>query len=165
MAEKLGLLNHFVFGEWGQRDAINRNAETLETVEARLDDLRKLVARQASEIMQLRAMFTGLVHVLRDKPGLDESELARAVEAAWLELCPPPPEPKPAPTDPYRGLPGEPSAASIEAAKALLAKAQDHHFSFRFAEAKAIYQQIVEQHADTKQAAVARQQIANLRDA
>ena len=44
----------------------------------------------------------------------------------------------------------------------LLADAQKHHFGKRFDEARAIYQQIIERYADTKQAATAQQQLENL---
>jgi hypothetical protein len=165
MAEKLGLLNQWLLGDWAERAAINRNAETLSTVEANLGDLRKLVERQAKELLQLRAMFMGIVEVLQAKSDVDEAELERAVQAAWVKLSPPPPEPKPASTDPYRGIPREPSAEENEAANAMLATAQKYHFSKQFKEARAIYQQIVEQHGDTKQGAVARQQLDNLRNA
>lgn len=165
MAEKLGLLNQWLFGDWAERATINRNAEALSSVEANLGDLRKVVERQAKEILQLRAMFMGVVEVLHEKAVVDDVELERAVQAAWAKLSPPPPEPKPASTDPYRGTPGEPSASDIEAAKALLATAQKHHFSRQFQEARAIYQQIVERYSDTKQATVARQQLENLRNA
>jgi hypothetical protein len=72
---------------------------------------------------------------------------------------------KPVPsTDPYRGIPTtDPRDEDVAAAKALLAVAQDHHFSRRFQEARAVYQQIVDSHGDTKQAATARQQLENLR--
>lgn len=165
MAKRLGLLDQWLFGNWAERETINRNAETLSTVEANLGDLRSVVERQAREILQLRAMFMGLVEALHEKAAVDDGELERAVQAAWIKLSPPPPEAKPASTDPYRGMPGEPSAEDIEAAKALLATAQKYHFSRQFQEARAIYEQIVEQHGDTKQAMVARQQLQNLRNA
>lgn len=165
MAEKLGLMNQWLFGNWAERATINRNAEALSSVEANLGDLRNIVERQAKEILQLRTMFVALVDVLHERAVVDEAEIERAVQEAWAKVSPPPPEPKPASTDPYRGTPGEPSAAETEAAKALLATAQKHHFSRQFQEARAIYQQIVEQYGDTKQASVARQQLENLRNA
>lgn len=67
MADKLGLLNQWMFGNWAERDTINRNAETLSNVETTVADLRKLVERQAKEITQLRAMFMGMVEVLHRK--------------------------------------------------------------------------------------------------
>lgn len=142
----------------------------LSNVEATVADLRSVVERQAKEIMQLRAMFMGLVDVLHEKALVDDAALETAVKAAWTKLSPPPPEPKPASTSPYRGTQGGPSAdeveaAEIAAAKALLAKAQEHHFSRQFQEARSIYQQIIEQHGNTKQAVVARQQLENLRKA
>jgi hypothetical protein len=56
-----------------------------------------------------------------------------------------------------------PSPEDVAAARALLRKAEDLHFNKRFQEAREIYQQIVDKHADTKPAAVARQQLENLR--
>jgi hypothetical protein len=56
-----------------------------------------------------------------------------------------------------------PTADDIEAAKALLATAQKHHFAKRFADARELYTQIVDRFGATKQAATARQQIENLR--
>lgn len=165
MAEKLGILNQMLFGDWAERSAINRNAEELSNVEADLGKLRAVVQRQAQEIVQLRAMFLGLVEVLHDRSALDEAELERAVKAALVRLTPPPPVPQPPPTDPYRGTPIDPAPADVEAAKALLASAQDHHFGRRFKEARAVYEQIVETYGDTKQATTARQQLENLRKA
>jgi hypothetical protein len=165
MAEKLGLLNQWLFGDWAERAAINRNAETLSTVESSLGDLREVVASQANEILQLRTMIMGIVGTLHAKGVVDAVELEEAVQAAWAQLSPPPPEPKQASTDPYRGMPREPSAEQIEAAQALLAQAQKHHFSKQFQQARAIYSEIVERYGDTKQATVARQQIENLRNA
>jgi len=165
MAEKLGFLDQMLWGKWADRAAINRNAEDLSNVEADVTALRTLVQRQAAEITQLRAMFMGMVEVLHQRGHLDEGELESAVKAAFLKLSPPPPEPKPGPTDPYRGTTSEPSAEAIEAAKALLATAQKHHFGKRFDDARAVYQQIIDQYADTKQAATARQQLENLRKA
>jgi hypothetical protein len=162
MAEKLGILNQALFGKWADRAAINRNAESLQAVEGDMGELRKLVQRQSQEILQLRAMFMGVVEVLHAKAPFDDVELEQAVDAAWAKLNPPPP-PTPTATDPYRGTPVEAPAADVEAAKALLASAQQHHFSQRFAEARTIYQQIVDQYGATKQAATAKQQLANLK--
>jgi len=164
MAEKLGILDQMLFGKWAERGAINRNAENLSLVEADLGELRKVVQRQAQEIVQLRAMFIGLVEVLHEKALFDDADLERAVQAAHAKLTAPPPQPQ-APTDPYRGAPGEPSVADVEAAKALLAAAQKHHFSKRFQDARAAYQQVIDQYANTKQAITARQQLDNLRNA
>lgn len=165
MAEKLGILNQVLFGNLAERATINKNAESLSIVEANLGELRESVQRQAQEILRLRAMIMGIVEVLQEKALLDNAELERAVDAAWTKLVPlAPAEPQPA-TDPYRNQPVEPSAAETDAAKALLASAQRHHFSRRFADARVIYQQIVDQYGNTKQAAVARQQLENLRNA
>src|SRR3569623_922088 len=165
MAEKLGILNQMLFGKWADRSAINRNADSLASVEGDLGELRKLVQRQAHEILQLRAMFMGVVEVLHAKTPFDDADLELAVDAAWQKLNPPAPEAVQGATDPYRGTPVDVPAADVEAAKALLASAQQHHFSQRFAEARTIYQQIVDQYGNTKQAATAAQQLANLRRA
>lgn len=164
MAEKLGILNQMLFGHWAERSAINRNADELSAVESNLGELRTLVQRQAQEILQLRAMFMGVVEVLHSKAPFDDAELESAVDAAWTKLSAPPPKPQPS-TDPYRNSPTDPATADVDAAKALLASAQDHHFSQRFQEARAIYQQVIERYANTKQAATARQQLENLRKA
>lgn len=165
MAEKLGFFNQMLFGEWADRAAINRNADSLSAVEGDIGELRKLVKWQGEEILRLRAMFMGVVEVLHNKAPFDDVELEHAVESAWKSLTAAPPAASPTATDPYRGTPAEPSAADVEAAKALLAAAQQHHFSQRFAEARTIYQQIVDQYDNTKQAAIARQQLANLKKA
>lgn len=170
MAEKLGLFSQLLFGDWSERATINRNADELSAVGAGVDELRRVARRQSDEIMKLRAMFMGIVDVLEQKAGVQHAELEEAVERAWAKLNPPaapaaqPRQPE-ITGDPYRGTPGEPSAAEVDAAKALLATAQDHHFSRRFLEARAVYQQIVEQYAGTKQAATARDQLKNLRNA
>jgi TolA-binding protein len=168
MAEKLGVLNQWLFGEWADRAAINRNAEELSTVEADLSALRTTVQRQAEEILRLRAMFMGVVEVLREKAPFDHAELEHAVQTAWTKLTTPaakPPPPKAQMTDPYRGTPSEPTAADIAAAKALLAEAQKHHFSKQFREARALYHQVVDQYTETKEAGIARQQLKNLSNA
>jgi hypothetical protein len=164
MARKLGIMNQWLFGEWADRAAINRNADELVLVEANLDELKKVVKRQSQEILQLRAMIMGVVEVLHTKAPFEDAELEAAVQAAWTSLTTPPPKAAPTTTDPYRGtVQGEPSADDVAAAKALLATAQDHHFNKRFKEAREVYQQIVDQHGDTKQASTARQQLDNLR--
>jgi TolA-binding protein len=165
MAEKLGILDQMLFGKWADRAAINRNAEHLSNVAEGIDELRKVVQLQGDEILRLRAMFLGVVEVLHAKAPFDDAELERAVEAAWNKLKPPPPKQPSTAADPYRGTPGDASAADTDAAKGLLATAQSHHFSQRFADAKALYQQIVDQYGNTKQAATARQQLENLRKA
>lgn len=170
MADKLGLLNQWMFGNWAERDTINRNAETLSNVETTVADLRKLVERQAKEITQLRAMFMGMVEVLHGRGQLDEAELESAVKAAWTKLSPPPAESKPSQSGPYRDTPSsapadEPTNNEIAEAKALMKQAQDHQFNRQFEEARAIYQQVFERYGNTKQAVVARQQLDNLRNA
>jgi TolA-binding protein len=164
MAEKLGILDQMLFGKWADRAAINRHADDLSNVEANLTELRKFMDLQAQEILRLRAMLMGVVEVLHTKAPFDDAELELAIQAAWTKLTAPPPPPQQA-TDPYRNVPVEASAEDIAAAKALLASAQDHHFSQRFADARTVYQQIIDQHPNTKQAATARQQLANLRKA
>src|SRR5450631_691372 len=118
MAEKL----NFFSGEWAERDAINRNADALESVEASVSDLRTELAHQGKEILRLRAMLMGVVEVLRTRIVVDDAELDHAVSIAWERITPRPPEDK-RPTDPYRGLPAdaaEPTPEEIEAAKQLL---------------------------------------------
>jgi hypothetical protein len=164
MAEKLGILNQMLFGQWAERSTINRNAEHLSSVDANVAELRKLVGVQAEEIARLRAMMMGLVEVLQTKATINGAELEDAVDAAWTKISAPPTT-SPTATDPYRNLPGDPSPEDVAAAKALLASAQDHHFSRRFADAKTVYQRVIDQYGDTKQAATARQQLENLRKA
>jgi hypothetical protein len=57
------------------------------------------------------------------------------------------------------------AAAEQAEAKAMLATAEARHFAKDFSEAKRSYQDLVSRFPSSKQAAVARQQIANLRDA
>ena len=166
MARKLGFFTQWIGGEWADRAVINRNAEALETVETSVSDLQKTIARQSREILELRATVLGMIELFQAKVPFDDSELELAVKDAWNQIAPPAPAtPQPAATDPYRGLAPstEATAEEIAAAKALLRAAEDHHFAKRFAEARAAYQEIVDKHGHTKQAAVARQQIANLR--
>ncbi|MGE0870379.1 MAG: tol-pal system YbgF family protein [Kofleriaceae bacterium] len=165
MAQRLGFLSQWAFGQWADREAINRNADDLATVEADVGTLKTIVQKQAEEILQLRAMLMGLVEVIQEKVAFHDAELEGAVRSAWTELTAPPPAP--ATSDhPYRGTTAnEPSPEEVAAAKALLATAQDHHFSKRFQDARAIYQQIIDRHPDTKQATMARQQLVNLRTA
>lgn len=151
-----------MFGEWADRSAINRNAEDLSLVEADLTKLRAAVQQQGQEIVQLRALLAGLIDVLQTRISLDDAELEHAVREAMTELQPPA---KPAAGgSPYRDG-GAAPPADDPAAKVLLAKAQDLHFSKRFDEAREVYKQIVEQYGDTKQAVAARQQVENLKNA
>lgn len=166
---KVGTLGQLFGGDNAQNSVINQNADRLDHALDELAELREVVKRQASEIVQLRAMFTGVVSLLHENGTFSEADLDRSVKAALAELSPPPASPQKG-GDPYRGIPhdgDEPSASDsdIEAAKGLLVHAQDHHFSKRFDEARAIYQQIVETYGHTKQAATARQQLENLRRA
>lgn len=157
----------FFDGDSAQTEVINQNASRLDYAMADLGKLRELVDRQASEIVQLHAMLAGVVSLLQDNGAFTEADLERSVRQALAELSPPPPASGHA-GDPYRGTPGgadAPSAADVEAAKALLARAQDHHFSKQFDEARAVYQQIVDGYGTTKQAATARQQLENLKRA
>lgn len=119
-------------------------------------------------------MILGLADVLGQHHGFDRFRFERAVKAAQLELAPPSPEPPPrfkkkpeqaAPTDPYRNAPvRDPDAEDTEAATALLRTAEQHHFHKRFGEARAVYHDIVDRFGNTKPAAIARQQLENLRD-
>ena len=59
----------------------------------------------------------------------------------------------------------EPTPDEIAAAKALMKTAQDHHFGKRFAEARDVYQEVIDKYGTTKQAATARQQLDNLKKA
>ena len=167
MAEKLGLFNQLLFGNLAERATINSNAEELSLVGSDLNELRKVAQRQAEEMLQLRAMVMGMIDVLQQKSMIDPVQLEDAMEAAWSKLKPPPVQPSqpPAAGEPYRGTASEPSHTDVDAAKALLAAAQDHHFSRRFPEARAVYQQIVDQYGTTKQATTARDQLKNLRNA
>jgi predicted lipid-binding transport protein (Tim44 family) len=87
------------------------------------------------------------------------AELEGATPRARPEPAAAPKAEPPASTEPAR----EPTADEVEAAKALLATAQDHHFAKRFVDAREVYAQIVERYGATKQAATARQQLENLR--
>ncbi|MDX2087967.1 MAG: hypothetical protein SFX73_08960 [Kofleriaceae bacterium] len=160
---KLDLLDQILFGDSAQRNVINRNADELLVVEADLDKLRTVVQRQAQEILKLRAMLMGVVEVVQEKAPFRDAELESAVQRAWESLNPATASLRGA-EHPYRGPVGEePTPEEVEAAKVLLTKAQDHHFSMRFDQARAIYHQVVERHPNTKQAINARQQLDNLK--
>lgn len=172
MAERLGLFSQWLLGAHAERSTINANADALESVEKRVEGLRGLVERQASEITELRATIMGLAEVLQARVPFESRELERAVRDALDRLEPPPPPPDPArdlappvpyASDPYRGLPTS-EHLDIEAAKKLMRAAEEHHYSKRFAEARAVYQQVVDNFGATKQAAAARLQLENLRD-
>lgn len=166
MAEKLGIFSQWMWGEWADRNAINKNADVLESVETNVSALQSTVARQSEEILRLRAMIMGVVEVLHAKAPFDDDELEAAVNAAWTGLTKPTASLQVA-TDPYRGLPGvtEPTPEAVTAAKALISVAEQHHFSKQFADARATYAEIVEKYGNTKQAIVAKQQLENLRHA
>ena len=163
MVRKLGIFGQLLGGDYAQRNAINTNAEALETIEAKVKDLQDTVGRQAKEILQLRATIMGLAELMQAKVPFDDAELELEIRAAWTELVPEP-APKQKPTDPYRGMSAdEPTPADIDEAKRLLRVAEGHHFSKQFGEARAAYQQVINQYDGTKQAALARQQLQNLR--
>lgn len=166
MAQKLGFFSQWMFGEWADRDAINKNANALESVEVNVSKLQATIARQAQEILRLRAMIMGVVEVLNAKVPFEDAELERAVNAAWAQLAPSPSSPQQGATDPYRNLSSsaiDPTPEDIAAAKALLRVAENHHFGKRFTDARTVYQEIVDRYGSTKQAATARQQLDNLR--
>lgn len=164
MAEKLGLFAQWLGGDIAERKIINANAEALTSVENQLEALHAIVERQAKEIVELRATIMGLSELLRAKVNFESEDLDREVSAAMVQLRPPPPPPEPVAfsSDPYRGLPLDP--VDLDAAKRLMRAAEDHQFSKRFAEARAIYQQVVDGYPGTKQAIAARTQLENLRD-
>lgn len=151
MAEKLGFFTQWLGGTWAERNTINANADALTTVEARVKNLQATAARQAREIIQLRATLMGLADVLQSKVQFDDAELEHRVKAALDRLMP---------TSKAQTKPGE-----IDAAQKLLKMAEDHHYAKRFAEARSLYNEIVEKYANTEQAATARQQLDNLRGA
>ena len=144
MAEKLGFW--FRDSDALQADAINANAEALESVELSVSRLQEIVERQQKEIVQLRAMIMGLADVLDSKVPFDDAELECAVHTAMERLVPPPPKP-------------EDAAAT---ANALLKVAQDHHQAKRFDEAREAYRELARRYPGTTQAAVALQQLGNL---
>ena len=148
-----------LWGHWAERSVINRNATSLETVEGQVAALRDTIEKQNDEIVRLRAMIVGLAEVVKGVAPFDGADRERAVKDAYLQLAPAPPVTG---TDPYRGIPPDGSEDS-PVAQELLAKAQKLHYSKQFKEAKAIYQQLVAQHGDTKQAAIAKTQLDNLR--
>jgi TolA-binding protein len=167
MAQKLGFLDQLLWGDHADRAAINRNAAELDNVSATVADLRKLVHIQSNEILQLRGILNGLVEVLQQKVSFTDAELEGAVRTALDKLAPPPPPPTKG-YDPYRNLPQpeiEASPEEIAAANALHKKAQDHHFSKRFKEAREVYQEIVDKYGHTGTATHARQQLENLKKA
>ncbi|MEO6773005.1 MAG: hypothetical protein ABI467_08265 [Kofleriaceae bacterium] len=164
MAERVGLFGQLLLGPLMERRAINRNAETLDSVEAKLGDLRETIKRQGDEIVHLRAMIVGLAEVIHRSVPFEQGDLEHAVTAALDALSP---RSTVASGDPYRHGPTSdepsPEAEEIEAAQALLAVAQRHHYAKEFAQARDVYQEIVARHPTTKQAAQARTQLDNLR--
>ena len=167
MAQKLGFMQQWWGGTWADRDAINQNAETLESVEANVTELQRLVSRQAQEILRLRATITGIVEVLHDKVALDDADLERAVNTAWEHLSPPASAAPATSTTPYRdgATSTEPTPDDIAAATKLIRTAEGHHFGKRFADARAAYQEVIDRYGTTKQATIARQQLKNLQAA
>jgi hypothetical protein len=157
------------FGSWlfREQEAIDHNAEELTAVEGNLAELQRTVARQAQDILRLRAMLAGLVEVLHDQVKLDPGAVELATNAALERLSPPKKKQRRSPLsgDPYREASGEgPMPEDIAEAKKILHVAEEHHFAKRFGEAREAYQEVVEEYGDTKEAAVARQQIENLKD-
>jgi len=165
MAKKIGLFDQWFWGPWADRKAINRNADDLESVDAKVTGLMDTVARQGREIVQLQAVVMSLVEVLQSTKTLDDAELEREVKRSLEKLSPPPPEPARA-GDPYRdGLAPAvepPTPEEVQAASALMASAQRHHFAKDFAQARAVYQDVVTRYGNTKHAAIARRQLDNL---
>ncbi|HEX3760005.1 MAG TPA: hypothetical protein VHW23_14920 [Kofleriaceae bacterium] len=103
-------------GLFTERAVINRNAEELDYVQGTLSSLWGTVQRQQQEILQLRATLIGVIEVLHARAPFDVDELDRAVQTALTDLTappPPPPSPPPASTDPYRGLPAEPTPPPV----------------------------------------------------
>lgn len=101
MAQKI--LNKWFGGEWQDRAAINANAIELEAVGTDVEILRRLIKQQSQQLLQLRAMFMGVVDVLHAKMPFDDAELERAVTSAWTQLTAPPPPPAQPGGEPYRG--------------------------------------------------------------
>jgi len=163
MVRKLGFFDAWLGGDTAQHNAINENAEALESIDSRVSELQAIVERQANEIVQLRATIMGLAEVVQRKTSYDDGELDQEIKIAYEQLVPKP-KPTPVATDPYRGVPaGDPTPSDIEAAKKLMKTAENHHFSKQFAEARAIYEEVVTKYGNTKQANQARQQLANLK--
>lgn len=101
MAQRLGFFDQWAFGEWADRNAINRNADDLSMVEASVEGMQAQIARQQKELLQLRAMLMGVVEVLHAKAPFDDAELDAAVAAAHAQLTAPrPPVPHPGRTPP-----------------------------------------------------------------
>lgn len=153
----------FLEGVWGnsERSAIQSNARVLDRVEKRVTELESKLVQQADEIVELRSMVLGLGALLKRRLDYQAGDLEQEVKIAYEQLMPPAPVMAMA-TDPYRGLPLDERVDDSEA-KRLIAQAQDHHFSKEFAEARVIYQDIVERFPGSKQAVTADQQIKNLK--
>jgi hypothetical protein len=91
---------------WADRDAINANADELDSVETDVGSLRTAMLRQNQEILRLRAMLMAVVEVLHAKAPFDDAELDSAFNAAWTQLTAPPPPIQQSQTGaPYRGAP------------------------------------------------------------
>lgn len=149
-----------------ERGAIQVNARVLDDVRKRVIELESLTRKQDDELVHLRATVIGLTALIQRKLDLQRGEIDQEVKIAYDELVPPPVV-KPS-SDPYRGLPEEARKLSMAQrddnpeAKQLMKQAQDLHFSKQFADARVIYQEIVERFPSSKQALVAAQQIENL---
>ncbi len=152
----------FLEGVWGnsERSAIQSNARVLDRAVKRVTELESKVARQADEILELRAMVLGLGALLKRRLDYQAGDLEQEVKIAYDQLMPPAPVLSMA-TDPYRGVPLDERVDEDEA-KRLMKQAQDHHFSKEFTEARTIYQDIVARFPGSKQAVTADQQIKNL---
>jgi hypothetical protein len=127
MAQQLGILSQWAFGEWADRAAINRNATDLAMVEGDVAGMRNQINRQTQEILWLRAMFMGVVEVLHAKAPFDDAELEAAVRKAWAALTTPPPPP-PAAAATHHGTQGSQQivicakcGAQVVAARTLIA--------------------------------------------
>jgi hypothetical protein len=91
MTERVSRWDAFFGNQYADRQAINQNADELDTVQTEIEKLNKLVHRQADDLLLMRAFVIGIVEVLHAKAPFDQAELDAAVSEAYAQLTAPPP--------------------------------------------------------------------------
>ncbi len=71
---------------WARRRVINEAYGEAEAASYGVEQLQGQVKRLTAEVLQLRAMFMGVVEVLHAKAPFDDAELERATEGAIAHL-------------------------------------------------------------------------------
>lgn len=120
-----------------------------QAIEARITSLETTVSQQRQEIVRLEAILARFASVLQQQ-GIDEVAVKEVATRTLEDLAPPPTE---APTE-----------REIEIATKLLSIAQRHVYAREFPQAREMYQRVAARYGHTEQAAVASQQLENLKD-